>query len=292
MLLAGCASHQGRYATRSDSYPEGRRDLSQVPDAVPRVEPRARFGNTSPYTVLGRQYSVLSSAQGFVEEGQASFYGTKFHGYATSSGEPYNMYAMTAAHKRLPLPSYARVTNLDNGRTVVVRINDRGPFHEGRAIDLSYAAAWRLGILDKGTGRVRIEGIDPLAQEREHRVAASAQPEDSAHSDPHDDAQRDVYDDTVAVAPSAPRVAASAAASGAAQGGKMLQVAALSSEQHAQQLRAQLSATLSLPVIVQRERNLYRIHIGPFSDEAALASARAALNKAGYARPIEVNATL
>lgn len=276
-LLAGCASSSHHYAARTDSYPTEPRDVSQVQDAVPHYEPRARSGNSPFYTVLGKQYSVLQSAQGYVEEGIASFYGNKFHGYATSSGEPYDMYAMTAAHKRLPLPSYARVTNLDNGRSVVVRINDRGPFIDGRILDLSYAAAWRLGIAAKGTGHVRVEGIDPLA------LGASA-PATVARTAPDENLTA-----PVAVSPTVPRVAASTVAAGSMGGGKMLQVAALSSERNAQQLQAQLSKRLSLPVAVQKTRDIYRIHVGPFHDEVALMAAREALNNAGYAHPIEVN---
>ena len=121
-------------------------DVSNIPEPVPRREPRARWGNRPTYTVLGRTYRVMESAEGFVERGIASWYGYKFHGRHTSSRERYDMCAFTAAHKTLPLPSYVRVTNLENGRSVVVRVNDRGPFHEGRIIDLSYAAATRLDM--------------------------------------------------------------------------------------------------------------------------------------------------
>lgn len=281
LLLAGCASHPHRYSSRSDGYPTDQRDLSQVKDAVPRYEPRSRSGNQPLYTVLGKRYSVMPSAQGYVEEGLASFYGSKFHGYATSSGEPYDMYAMTAAHKALPLPSYARVTNLDNGRTVVVRVNDRGPFHDGRIMDLSYAAAWRLGIAANGTGHVRVEGIDPLTlgSPSATMLAAKNAPPATTNVQP-----------SVAVSPIAPRVAGSSVAAGSMGAGKMLQVAALSSEQNAWQLKAQLSSRLSLPVAVQKTRDIYRIHVGPFHDEVALVAAREALNNAGYAHPIEVDA--
>src|SRR5690606_15452072 len=115
----------------------------------------------SPYQVLGRSYHVRDSATGFVETGIASYYGNKFHGRRTSNQEVYDMYAFTAAHKSLPLPSFARVTNLDNGRSVVVRVNDRGPFHEGRVVDLSYAAAVKLDIHRQGTGRVEVRGLGP-----------------------------------------------------------------------------------------------------------------------------------
>jgi rare lipoprotein A len=136
-------------------------DVSRVPEPQPRVEPLAAYGNKSPYTVLGHTYNVLPSARGYNERGIASWYGTKFHGRLTSSREPYDMYAMTAAHKTLPLPTFARVTNLDNGRSVIVRINDRGPFHADRIIDLSYAAAVKLGIHIEGTGKVEVRAIDP-----------------------------------------------------------------------------------------------------------------------------------
>jgi rare lipoprotein A len=137
-------------------------DVSKLVEPVPKVEPPARYGNKSNYSVLGRSYTLLPDSHGYVERGIASWYGNKFHGYMTSSLEPYDMYAFSAAHKTLPLPTYARVTNLDNGKSVVVRINDRGPFHENRLIDLSYAAAVRIGVWPKGTGLVEVRAIDPV----------------------------------------------------------------------------------------------------------------------------------
>ena len=152
----------GLYAPHiRDGGPEVPPDVSGLPEPVPRAEPRARYGNHSPYVVLGRRYHVMDSAEGYVERGVASWYGTKFHGRPTSSFEPYDMYAFTAAHKTLPLPTYARVTNLENGRSVIVRINDRGPFHADRLIDLSYAAAVKLGIHIRGTGPVEVRAIVP-----------------------------------------------------------------------------------------------------------------------------------
>lgn len=136
-------------------------DLDAIPDAVPRDEPRSRYGNRDEYEVFGRTYRTLASAEGYVEEGVASWYGEEFHGRSTSSGEPYDMYAMTAAHRSLPLPSYVEITNLDNGRTVVVRVNDRGPFHGDRLIDVSYAAAHRLRMIGPGTARVRVRALRP-----------------------------------------------------------------------------------------------------------------------------------
>ena len=134
-------------------------DINAVPDAVPRDEPRSRRGNPAFYTVLGRRYKVLDSASGYTERGVASWYGPTFHGESTSTGEAYNMYGMSAAHKTLPLPAYARVTNLKNGRSVVVRINDRGPFAKNRLIDLSYTAAAKLDMLREGTALVEVRVV-------------------------------------------------------------------------------------------------------------------------------------
>lgn len=151
-----------RYSQNQDNGPNAPPiDVSTLVEPVPKVEPRARYGNKQSYSVLGRTYQVLPDSNGYVERGIASWYGNKFHGYMTSSLEPYDMYAFSAAHKTLPLPTYARVTNLDNGKSVVVRINDRGPFHENRLIDLSYAAAVKIGVWPKGTGLVEVRAIDP-----------------------------------------------------------------------------------------------------------------------------------
>lgn len=133
-------------------------NLDGLPDAVPRLEPLNRFANR-PYSVFGRNYVPATSLRPYKERGLASWYGRKFHNQKTSTGEPYDMYAMSAAHPTLPLPSYARVTNLANGRSVVVRVNDRGPFHPGRIIDLSYAAANRIGIAQNGSGEVEVESV-------------------------------------------------------------------------------------------------------------------------------------
>lgn len=143
-----------------DAVPDEIPDVDAIPEPEVREEPLARTGNRD-YVVLGRRYHVLDSAEGYAQEGEASYYGKKFHGRKTSSGEVYDMYAFTAAHRTLPLPSYVRVTNLDNGRSIVVRVNDRGPFHSRRIIDLSYAAAVKLGYRQRGTARVRVEALVP-----------------------------------------------------------------------------------------------------------------------------------
>jgi peptidoglycan lytic transglycosylase len=136
---------------------------NDTPDAIPANEPLSRYGNMASYTVRGKTYQVMKNSNGFTQEGIASWYGTKFHGKKTSSGEPYNMYAMTAAHKTLPLPTYVEVTHKGNGRKVILKVNDRGPFHEGRIIDLSYAAARKLGISATGTGPVSLRVINTSA---------------------------------------------------------------------------------------------------------------------------------
>ncbi|MFM1892113.1 MAG: hypothetical protein RLZ44_1190 [Pseudomonadota bacterium] len=177
LALGGCGV-RGPDVVDQDGAPSHHPDLSAIPDAQPRPEPRSRYGNPESYEVFGRSYRVLDSSQDFVERGIASWYGTKFHGRRTSSGAPYDMYAMTAAHKHLPLPTYARVTNLENGRSIVVKINDRGPFHPNRVIDLSYAGAYKLGMLARGTARVEVRAIDPHRPERAAPAPTPAQPPD------------------------------------------------------------------------------------------------------------------
>ncbi len=173
LLNAGCGG-----SPMKDGPPPGSPYLGNIPDAVPKAEPRSRYGNPRSYVVHGKRYHTLRSSRGYVERGIASWYGRKFHGRRTSSGERFDMYAMTAAHKSLPLPTFVLVTNLDNGRQVVVRVNDRGPFHPNRLIDLSYAAATKLGIVGRGTGFVEVRavgpGTEPLQARPEPREAAAA----------------------------------------------------------------------------------------------------------------------
>ncbi len=159
LLLHGCGG--GYYPLEpKDAAPRTNIDPSTLKDAVPRHDPITRAGNTSPYTVLGKTYTVMPSSKDYSETGIASWYGTKFHGRPTANGERYDIYQMTAAHRSLPIPSYVRVTNLANGQSTIVRVNDRGPFHDQRIIDLSYAAAVKLGYHQQGTARVKLEAID------------------------------------------------------------------------------------------------------------------------------------
>jgi rare lipoprotein A len=173
------AKSGSRYNQDQDSTPGGPPpDVSKIPEPVPKVEPRSQYGNKSPYTVLGETYSVLPEANGYVERGIASWYGNKFHGFTTSTFEKYDMYAYSAASKTLPLPSYARVTNLENGRSVIVRVNDRGPFVQNRVVDLSYVAAVKIGVWPKAAmsrcaHRPGIPKRNRLCRARSQRASAA-----------------------------------------------------------------------------------------------------------------------
>jgi len=160
VVAAAKAKTEARYAIKQDLGPKQHLDMSKAPDAIPKVEPRSRGGNKSQYEVWGKSYSVMASSVGYQERGLASWYGQKFHGHLTSNGETYDMYTMSAAHKSLPLPTYARITNLANNKMVIVRVNDRGPFHGDRVIDLSYAAASKLDYRKTGVAEVLVEAID------------------------------------------------------------------------------------------------------------------------------------
>jgi rare lipoprotein A len=166
-LLAACGSTPKSGGYYKDDGPGANppANLASIPDAVPRSEPLHKYANR-PYEVFGKRYVPLASAQQFRQRGTASWYGKKFHGQKTSSGETYDMYKMTAAHPTLPIPSYVRVTHVGNGRSVVVRINDRGPFHAGRIIDLSYVAAYKLGYVGAGSALVEVESVLPAQAQR------------------------------------------------------------------------------------------------------------------------------
>ena len=259
LLLVGCS-----YTTQEvrDGGPAQPVDVSSIPDAVPRAEVRTEAGNKSPYEVLGKTYRVLPESRGFVEEGLASWYGNKFHGRQTSNGELYSMYGMTAAHKTLPIPSYVRVTNLENGRQIVVRVNDRGPFHSGRIIDLTYAGASKLGYLQKGTARVRIEALE-----------ADAAPGTES-------SQTTVADSSVINRP------AELPEPGFSSGYQLpantfLQAGAYSSSTAAEKLRQQLLGLTEFPVIVMPPKadRLYRVRIGPIRDNLALMDLRQLLQQ-------------
>ncbi|RDH91872.1 MAG: septal ring lytic transglycosylase RlpA family lipoprotein [endosymbiont of Seepiophila jonesi] len=206
-------------------------DINSIPDAVPKFESRSRYGNPSSYVVRGKRYYTKQSSKDYQERGIASWYGKKFHGRRTSSGETYNMYGMTAAHKTLPLPTYARVTNLRNNRSVVLKINDRGPFHGNRLIDLSYTVAHKLGIIGSGTGLVEVRALTP------------GEPEPSPASP------------VESVATEATRL--------------YLQVGAFGSRDNADRLQSRLQNDLDTNVRVLKGRSadqlVYRVQVGPIS---------------------------
>lgn len=166
IMLTSCSSN--RYQIADDHHPDDIPSLTHIEDVIPRYEPPSRGGNKD-YRVRGIDYKVLTGVTSFSEQGYASWYGNKFHGHLTSNGERYDMFAMSAAHKNLPLPSYVKVTNLENNKQVIVRVNDRGPFHEGRVIDLSYAAADKLDIVKSGTAKVEVELIHFSEAQSDHK---------------------------------------------------------------------------------------------------------------------------
>lgn len=266
------ATSGGRYAMTGDAYPLEPPDVTKVPDAEPRIEELSRGGNRSSYEVWGKTYQVLPDATGYERRGTASWYGEKFHGYATSNGEIYDMYKMSAAHRSLPLPTFARVTSLDNGQSVIVRVNDRGPFHSDREIDLSYAAAARLGFLDEGTGPVKVEAIDPeqwLAQ-RGGASSAPAQTQRQASEVNPMPAQR--------VASTPARAPEQASATGETM---YLQIAALGNPEGAQQLQQRLQGEQPHSVRIMNDANMYRVQVGPITP-AQENQAREALRQAGF----------
>ncbi len=171
LLLAACGGGNPERQSGSDGPPAKGMSANDVKDAVPRYEPRSPYGNGPVYEVWGKTYRVMDSAQGYREKGTASWYGAKFHGRSTSSGEPYDLYEATAAHRTLPLPTFVEVTNLDNGAKVIVKVNDRGPFHSERIIDLSYAAALKIGMVEQGTGRVEVRAITFDGQDENAKLA-------------------------------------------------------------------------------------------------------------------------
>lgn len=285
IVLAGCESPQyrgadagsganSRYRVDKDYGPDRPLDASHVPDAVPRVELRTAAGNKSPYTVLGKTYRLLPPDAPYVEEGTASWYGNKFHGHQTSNGEVYDMYAMTGAHKTLQIPTYVKVTNLANGKSVVVRINDRGPFHGDRIIDLSYSAASKLGYTETGTARVRVEAIDArnwqLADSGEARALAVPAP---------------ARLDSAALEDKAPLPAS--VEGYALPANTFLQAGAFSTAESAQKMRDTLGGLTHFPVFVARasENSLYRVRIGPIADNFQLLELRELIYRKGGVRP-------
>ena len=248
-------------------------DLASIPDAQPKAEPLSRFANR-PYDALGNHYVPLVSVQPFHQRGIASWYGKRYHGRKTTSGEIYDMYAMTAAHPTLPIPSYARVTNVANGRSVVVRINDRGPFLRSRVIDLSYAAAYRLGIIANGSGEVEVDAIVP------------------GEAEPTQTASVDSAVPTVAAAPPAPSPPLPSAVpmvtSTAPPAPKVfLQLGAFTSRDNAESLRARLSPVEEPSKVLMLDK-LWRLQLGPYRSQDDARSAAERLERMFSLKPLVV----
>jgi rare lipoprotein A len=233
-------SSSSRYSIEQDRAPNRSVDLSSIPEVVPEPITRTMAGNRSPYTVLGKSYEVLPTEEGYTERGVASWYGEKFHGHKTSNGEVFDMYQVSAAHKSLPIPSFLRVTNLDNNRSIVVRVNDRGPFHGDRIVDLSYAAALKLGYADRGTARVQLESIIANGSSRDRAVTRTST------------IKREPLNSAVA-------------------GEQYLQVGAFSDVNSARAVSDKLRAMTNRPVFIKSINNtangvLHRVRIGPVND--------------------------
>jgi len=252
LLLASCAGEQPQVEEPADGPSTTDLRPQDVADAVPQAEPLARYGNHSPYEVFGKQYHVLPSSDGYHEKGVASWYGSKFHGRRTSSGEPYDMHLATAAHKSLPLPTYAEVKNLDNGKKVIVKINDRGPFKHDRLIDMSYGAALRLGMIGTGTARVDVRVIGTGAQSR--AVASSAQ----------------------------------TGSTGPDSTGTWLQAGAYGKREGAEQLAGQLERARLKPVSIHNIGDLFRVWLGPYGGPDEVESIISRAIELGFERPHRV----
>ena len=267
LWLVACGNLPGHpHRHVRDGAPSFSVDFNAIPNAIPHHEAYSKYGNPRSYVVGNRRYHVLANSTGYRERGIASWYGTKFHGRRTSIGEPYDMLAMTAAHKTLPLPTYVEVTNLRNDHKVIVRINDRGPFKDNRIIDLSYAAATKLGITAHGTGLVEIQALDPdKYQRRLHRLQAARMKKKQASPAGHQNRQEDRK--------STPMNTHSAVASASKMKRPMklyLQIGAFAKRQNALALRARLQALSPDNIhIVSTEApsgSLYRVHIGPLAN--------------------------
>ncbi|WP_434595226.1 septal ring lytic transglycosylase RlpA family protein [Pseudomonas sp. R4-83] len=270
-------------------------DVSRIPDATPTLHTGPYKAN--PYTVLGKTYFPLQESKTYVASGTASWYGTKFHGQNTANGEVYDLYGMSAAHKTLPLPSYVRVTNLDNNKTVILRVNDRGPFYSDRIIDLSYAAAKKLGYAETGTARVKVEGIDPqqwwAAKGRpaplmlnEPQVAQTSAPVITASAGTVEQWTPPPQQHAAAVVPV--QIDAKKNASATASG-QYLQVGAFANPDAAELLRSKLSGMVSAPVfissIVRNQQTLHRVRLGPIGSPGEIAQVQNSVRLANLGSP-------
>jgi len=280
LLLSGCGKSHVGYSSSQDGPPSA----SSYPSNQPARLPSGKGGYVKtgkPYQIAGRWYYPLSSAAGYNETGTASWYGTKFHGKKTANGERYDMHAMSAAHKTLPMPTMARVTNLNNGRSVVVRVNDRGPFAKGRIIDLSYAAARALGYDNEGTAPVRVETLG-----QNSRVTTNSRPAVRPAPKPL------TLPTPPPVMPEKGTTPPVAAIKHAVRHGEMyIQLGAFSSVANANRLKSQLQSGYPSVAIYSRNggySEIYRVRIGPFNDEKKIETDVLALQEQGYTNAIVV----
>ncbi|MEM1243946.1 MAG: septal ring lytic transglycosylase RlpA family protein [Pseudomonadota bacterium] len=253
VLLSSCGLQEVQ-----DGPPTGNINVSNIPNASPKILPRSSRGNPSSYVVFGKRYYVLNSSKGYHVRGIASWYGTKFNHRLTSSGEPYNMLAMTAANKVLPLPTFVRVTNLANGRQIIVKVNDRGPFKKNRVIDLSYVAAKKLGMLPTGTAYVDVRAIDPRVYLARH----TQQPLNKPH----------------ARHPGHPLL--------------FLQVAAFMEKTNADKLAQRLKTEFQLPIRIAENHHtretIYKVQLGPIPSIQLSDNISSQLIHDGYGEPLAV----
>jgi rare lipoprotein A len=282
-LLTGCTQLPPRESpapARPTVLPANPPDIARIPDAIPRAEPRSTLGNPAFYDVDGHRYTVLASSAGFVERGVASWYGTEFHGLRTATGEPYDMFAMTAAHKTLPLPCYARVTNLANQRSVIVRINDRGPFVSNRIIDLSYAAAAKLGMIGTGTAFVQVETLTPGAGFPVSTVSTSVASAASAGV-----SSVPVIASSTALPKAAPAPTRVTSTSAVATASLYIQVGAFAREENARHARERLRAAGFADVFTlapDATHPLERVRIGPIASVQQFDELTARLAQLGF----------
>jgi len=268
LALSACAAapRSGGYYKDDGPGEKPPANLDQIADAQPKSEPLHRYANR-PYQVFGKEYVPLAFVQPYRQRGMASWYGKKFHGQRTASGETYDMYAMSAAHPTLPIPSYARVTRVATGRSVIVRINDRGPFHQGRMIDLSYAAALKLGFAHLGSAEVELESIEPGQAVTPTQQAATTTPPPAATTAPAATTTAATIAPDAAPTPPAATTTEQALSASEQAAAVYVQVGAFSSRANAESLRSRLEGEfgwLKDTVQVLAIGNLWRLHVGPY----------------------------
>ncbi|MBA2654283.1 MAG: septal ring lytic transglycosylase RlpA family protein [Gammaproteobacteria bacterium] len=271
LLVTGCSTMSKK---ECDNAPPRSINCEKIPNAHPQTEPLCRYGNPECYDVDGQKYYVLKTAQGYCKTGLASWYGTKFHGRNTSSREPYNMFAMTAASRNLPLPTYVEVTNLENGKTIVVKVNDRGPFKSDRIIDLSYAAASKLGFANKGTANVQVKAIDVHHSNEEQQILFA-----------HNESIPEVQINPIAL-PSPSQSAKAVKLS------RYLQVGAFANHDNALKLQEKIAQYTQANVLIKEgqanHKMVYRVQIGPFSTAEESNAIMDTLKAQGYDHVITV----